>query len=181
MQKILQKFQKNKYGEISRGFTLIELIIYIALFSILIGGVITCTYNLFESSGHNETQAMLVEEGNFLLGKTSWLMSGIQTINTPTANTSGNTLSVTKTDPSVGNPVVMSMSGNNITLQRGATTAQILNNTNVWLSNVSFAHTIQSGQGLVPESIIATFTLNTRTPDGVVVSHVFSETYYIEK
>ena len=164
-----------------KGFTLIEVSIYIALFSILIGGVLVSAYNLFESSGHNQTEAQLVEEGNFLLAKMDWVMSGVQTIHTPSANSSGNTLSVTLFDTTISNPVVMTCVGNNMTLTRGTDTSQILNNTNVWLSDASFAHTTQTGQGLVPESVTVTFILNTRTPNGTVMSHTFSDTYYTEK
>ena len=52
-----------------KGFTLIETIVYLALFSILMGGAIVAAFNIFESAGRQQTHTMLQEEGNFLIAK----------------------------------------------------------------------------------------------------------------
>src|SRR6185369_4359810 len=108
-----------------RGFTLIETIVYLALFSILMFGIISSVYVLFENGDRNETKAMLQEEKAYLVGKINWAMSGAQTVVTPGANRSGPSLNVVKYD---GTPVTITLSGNNMTF---ATTsgAVVLNNT----------------------------------------------------
>jgi prepilin-type N-terminal cleavage/methylation domain-containing protein len=55
---------------IKQGFTLIEVIIYLALFSILMAGSLSAAFALCESSGHERTRAFLLEEGNFIIAKT---------------------------------------------------------------------------------------------------------------
>jgi prepilin-type N-terminal cleavage/methylation domain-containing protein len=172
---------KMKCHKKQNGFTLIEVLIYIALFSMLVGGVLVSVYTMLESSGRDTTQTELLEEGNFLLDKIGWVMSDVQTIASPAQNATGTTLSITPWDVSVGNPIVVHFTTQNMTIKEGVNSAQQLNNTNVWLSNASFTHTYNAGQGAVPESITVTFTLNTRTPEGSVVSHIFSTIYYVKK
>ncbi len=56
----------------TRGFTLIETIVYLALFSIVIGGALAATTLLFEGAGRDTTRARLQEEGNFMLDKVAY-------------------------------------------------------------------------------------------------------------
>ena len=58
-----------------RGFTLIEVIIYLALFSILMAGSLSAAFALCESGGHERTRALVLEEGNFIISKTEWELS----------------------------------------------------------------------------------------------------------
>ncbi len=57
-----------------RGITLIETLIYIALFALLIGGGVSSAYTLIESSDKIGVRAMMEEEGNFLLAKIAWVL-----------------------------------------------------------------------------------------------------------
>jgi prepilin-type N-terminal cleavage/methylation domain-containing protein len=87
-----------------RGFTLIETIIYLALFSIVIGGALAATTVLFEGAGRNTTEARLQEEGTFMLEKIAYDKSEEMVVNqiylqgltdpsiVVTANSSGFTL-----------------------------------------------------------------------------------------
>jgi hypothetical protein len=75
-----------------KGFTLIETIIYLALFSIVIGGALAATILLFESAGHDTTGARLQGEGAFILSKIAY--------NSTQASISDTYLQ-TLTDPSV--------------------------------------------------------------------------------
>lgn len=160
-----------------RGFTLIELSLYMALFSILIGGVVVSVYNIMESKNRDETQTELVEEGGFLLGKMRWLLSGVDTINAPALNTSGTTLSVITLNTSSGEPIIIRISNQKMTLQTGTNAVEQLNTDTVWISNAIFTYN-SIGQDTPAESIKANFTINARTPSGTVVSQNFSETYY---
>jgi len=57
-----------------RGVTLLETLIYIALFALLIGGGVSSAYSLIESSDRIGVHAMVEEEGNFLLAKIQWAL-----------------------------------------------------------------------------------------------------------
>src|SRR5213078_842008 len=89
-----------------KGFTLIETLVYLALFAIMIGGIVAASYLLFESSNRNQTKAMMQEEKNFILGKINYALSGAKS-----ASVFGTSLTVTKY---VGPAVTVSYSSGNI-------------------------------------------------------------------
>ena len=80
----------------SSGFTLIETMLYLALFSMLAGGAVAAGYNLIEAANRNQTRAVLIEEGNFLLGKIGWSLQQAGTV----ASGSPQELSVSRLDSS---------------------------------------------------------------------------------
>ncbi len=61
----------------NKGFTLIETVIYIGLFTILMGTGFIAVYNLIEGSNRLNTRAVTAEEGNFVLRKINWALTGI--------------------------------------------------------------------------------------------------------
>lgn len=58
----------------NRGFTLIEVLMYLALYCVLIGGAVLAAYNVFEAGGRGETAAMVAEEGQYLTEKINWAL-----------------------------------------------------------------------------------------------------------
>jgi prepilin-type N-terminal cleavage/methylation domain-containing protein len=55
---------KNQFG-----FTLIEVLVYLALIGLLFSGLFVSVFAIIENVGRNDTQIMVLEEGNFLLAK----------------------------------------------------------------------------------------------------------------
>lgn len=162
---------KHKSGA---GFTLIEAVVYLGLFAILMGGMVTAAYSVFESSDHDQTKIMIQEEGDFLVAKINWALSGGKEAYSPQPWI----LSVNKYD---GLNVVISTLDNcsgdstsNIFLKRGADCFQ-LNNSNVQVSNLVFIHNSD------PENIKAVFTLNARTLNGMTVSQDFFTTKFLRR
>ncbi len=164
-----------------KGFTLVEVIIYIAIFGILFGGAVLASYNMFETSEKNITKSMLEDEGEFLLGKINWATTGISSISSPPINSSGNSLTVTKWDTSIKNPIVITQTVDAMTIRRGTEPTSVLNNSNVNVLNLLFTHSYDTGNGQKPESITVNFTLSTLTSTGVAVSQDFTDTIYIRK
>jgi type II secretory pathway pseudopilin PulG len=168
------------------GFTLIETMVYLSLFSILMGGVVVSAYNIFESTGRSQTRAMMQEEGDFIVGKIDWALSGIQTVNAPmTPSSAGmctesNTLSVTKWDGTIGT-VIVNLSGGSVMLARLGNLANSteLNNSNTTVTNLAFKHCGVGANN--PESVEASFTLSARTPNGILMSRDFFTNDYIRK
>jgi type II secretory pathway pseudopilin PulG len=157
----------------SRAFTLIEAVIYLALFGILIGGAVVAAYNMFESVGRGQTRAMMQEESEYLSGKIRWALSGAQAVTQPTASplgTIGTLLTVVKWDTSVGNPITLFLSGTDLRLSTSSNPYDvILNNSNVRISNVQFLHMQASGDGINPETIAYSFTITVLTPNGMTL------------
>lgn len=164
------------------GFTLIETIIYLALFGILIGGAVVASANLFESSGRAGTIAMLQEEGDFIEGKIDWVLYGAQAVTAPSSGVSCTTtctLTTIKWDASGGNPFTVALTGSNLTLARSGGTPAILNNTNTLVTAFSVNHVAASGDGVNPEGVVVAFTLSASTPNGMTITRDFSTTNYI--
>ncbi|MDP2788457.1 MAG: prepilin-type N-terminal cleavage/methylation domain-containing protein [bacterium] len=89
----------------NRGFTLIEMTIYTALFSIMMGGLVVTAYQLIESTSDLGQKVAIQEEMNFISKKIDWALTGVSNINTPTSGIS-NKLSVDKINFS-DNPIVI--------------------------------------------------------------------------
>jgi hypothetical protein len=56
----------------NKGFTILEMVIYIALFSIIIGGGMTAAYQIISGGYADTNHVILQEEANFLMRKIDW-------------------------------------------------------------------------------------------------------------
>lgn len=154
----------------NRGFTIIEALIYLGLFAIVMAGIISVAYAVFESSGRNQTKVMVQTEGNFILGKINWALTG----GTPaTFVPSPTSLNITRATNPTSIVFDLDLTGNNLQIN-----GSILNNSNVTVSNLVFT---KSGGGTPVESITSSFTLNTKLPSGQPYTQNFQTTKYIRK
>lgn len=175
---------KFLFKQQSRGFTLIETLVYLSLFSLIMGGVVVSAFQVFESTGRSQTRSMIQEEGDFLVGKVDWVLSGIQGINAPATPavgapcTQSDTLSVTKWDGLIGT-VVVNISGGNMVIARNGSSTQPLNNNNTTVTNLLFKHCFAGGNN--PESIATSFTVSARTPNGMMLTKDFFTSDYVRK
>jgi type II secretory pathway pseudopilin PulG len=181
--------KKNSVSR-SQGFTLIETLVYLGLFAILIGGAFTAAYAIVESSGRAQTRTMIQEEGDFLIAKITWSLSGVQVINQPSVGTPGSVLSfnkVTGLDASnqpIVAPVSIGLVGSDLQVSYPSNPTPntfMLNNDNVAISNLVFTHDSISGNSIKPESLESAFTVSARTPNGDLVTQDFSTTIYLKK
>lgn len=173
--------QSNKIAQ--RGFTIIEMLVYISIFAIIMSGALVSVYALASSSARNQTKAMVQEEGSFLIGKIDWALSGARAINAPAANASGDTLTVTRFD-ALTSPVVITISGGAMTITVGTGATHILNNSNVSITCPAagcFSHTSASADGINPESATSSLTISAKTSQGSPFSQFFSTVKYLRK
>lgn len=169
--------------------TLIEILIYLALYTILVGGSILSAYTLISTSSRNQAKAMAQEEGNYLIGKIDWMLTGAKSINEPNDHLvatidRGTTLSVTKYDTSVGDPLVASVSDGVLSFGRSGHVPVRIHNTNTTVTCPAggcFTHVSTSGDGINPESLTATFTIHTVTSDGREYAQEFTTVKYLRK
>jgi len=122
-----------------KGFTLIETIIYAALFSIIIGLVIGAVYNIIEGSDDLQKNIIADAEAHFLMRKIEWALTGVSTINSPTSGLTGASLSVNKISYAQ-NPVVFDLDSNNLRVKKELADPIILNSVNVSISELQFEH-----------------------------------------
>jgi hypothetical protein len=126
----------------------------------VIGGGLVATYGIIEGSNRSANQVALAEEGNYLLRKVDWLLTGIDAggILEPVSG-SGATLKVKKIG--ITEPFILALDGTNLTLNRGANPPPIpvLNNSSVSITALNFERISNPGE---PEAIRATFTLHSQ-------------------
>ena len=72
-----------KNQNLKRGFTLIEVLVYIFLFSILVTGGIYGAYELIYSSRGTENKILVQAEADFLLRKIDWSLNGLTSFSVP--------------------------------------------------------------------------------------------------
>lgn len=146
--------------KMKRGFTLIETIIYIALLAFIMGGALSATYNIIENAGRLDANVTIQEEGNFVLRKINWALSGASSF-----STTAHELTVTRYD---GITVVIKLSGTEVDISEdGGVTFLPLTTSNVTAVELSFIML-----GTAPKGVKATLMLNGTT---------FSTTKYLRK
>ena len=155
-----------------RGFTLIETVIYLALFAIIVGGLIIAAYGLFENSGRNQTKSMLQDEQNFVLNKILFSLESANSVSAPASGASGSALTFTTYG---GSTVTVALSGTNVIWNGGVLP---LNNSNVSVTQLTFTH---AGNSTNPESIKIDMTVSTKAPSGQTITQIASATRYIRK
>lgn len=179
------KFKKNRgltRRSTTEGFTLIEMIIYIGLFGLIMGGALTSVYGILEANARNQAKAMVQEEGAFLLGKIDWAITGVSSAN---VDPTGRILTLTKYEPTSYNPLVITIStGGDISIKRGTGSEQGLNNSNIFVTCEAggcFEKILATGDGINPESVSANMIVNSRTADGFPYSQEFFTIKYLRK
>ncbi len=166
MEKLSSKSHRNLIHESGTGFTLIETLIYMALFAIIIGGGMVAVYQLIQGADASYNHVILQEEANFLLRKIDWALTGATSADIVSSN-------LVTQKPILGSNVQLtfSLSGNNLTLQRGSAGANVLNSSSIVVSGVSFTKNAQGG-------FKTDFTLTTFS-NGKPASQSFSTTKYL--
>ena len=164
------KFKKNNQS----GFTLIEIVIYIALFSIIISGCFVTAFNLIEGYDKLNTKAVLEEEGNFILRKIDWALTGTDPSLPPSITGSGCSQTLTTNKISFpSNPIVVrrqSSLNSPIEMKEGINSFSPISTANVSVSCLKFLSIPASGNS--PAGITATVTIN---------NHDYVITKYIRK
>lgn len=155
------------------GFTLIETIIYLALFAMIIGGGMLAAYQIIQDTDATQNHIVLQEEANFLFRKMDWALTGATA-----ATTTASSLVVSKPIFGTSTQLTFTLTGGNITLQRNSNPAVILNSSDIPVSMVSFMK--NQGTNGAPPSITINFSLTT-AQNGQPASQSFSFTKYLNQ
>ena len=140
-----------------RGFSLLETIIYVALFGILMAGILGSVYPLL--TGSERTSARVIREGEsaFIIRKINTVLSSATAVTTPTAGNSGGTLVVASSTDSF----TFAQSGTSITYRENGGTILPLTNDRVLIMNFSATHTAPTNG--IPRYVEYTFIANGTT------------------
>jgi len=156
------------------GSTLIETVIYFALLAVIMGAVSVAAFSIVEAGGRNQTHIYLQEEGEFLLAKLDWALSGASNMSV----ISTSSLEIVKYNfPS--NPLRFEVIGGVMRLQAGTAGQQLLHSDRVSVTGMVFEH-IPATDGK-PEGVQVSFELNSFTPQGKRVQENFEMTKYVRR
>jgi hypothetical protein len=140
------------------GFTLFEILIYIALFSIIILSTFIIAHSILQNSDSLSIGVTTQAEGNFVLRKIEWALSGVETIDAPLSGQS-TVLRVTKYDNS---QIDIQLGTPHIELRRGSGGSYEdwipITTANVVVSSLGFTYIPASGNA--PAGITASTTIN---------------------
>lgn len=152
---------KNTYKIVNArdGFTLIEVIIYLVLFSIIIGGTFTIGYRLLSGSGITSSNLRVQEEAHFILRKIDWVLSGLANVTLPASGTTGSILIVTRSG--VTGPIKLDLNSGVLQITRGISASNALNSQSIPVTSVTFEHIPESG--LRPKAVKVNFTIDGKT------------------
>ena len=136
-----------------KGFTLIETVIYLGLFTIIMGGFIVSAFYIFDSGNKTASLIAVQEEGTFLNRKLSWAIGSAIDADTIGADT----LVLTRPDlPADENPLTISFNAAEgaLMLERGSKGEEALNSAALEVSDVVFTVTNAPGR---PEYVGVSF------------------------
>ena len=119
-----------------KGFTLIEVLIYTAILTVILTGVLATFYSIINTSDSLRNQIELVENSKFLEQKLRWALTGATQINTPGLGSTSDTLSIER--PGAGSPLVFDLSNGIVRMASGSGDPVPITNDFVIVSSLSF-------------------------------------------
>ena len=128
----------------TKGFTLIEILIYLVLVSLIATISIAAVYPLIDNYHRSQALLDIESETNFLMRKINWALMGAYAINQPASGSTSTILSINKEGFSQ-NPIAFDVSGGNLRISLASAEPIVLNNTNVKIEKAEFENIFQSG------------------------------------
>ncbi len=138
------------FAHSSRGFTLLEALIYFALMSTIVVGAIASVYPILSNTGRSSMAVLRDLESAFVFQKVSYLMNGASAMSVPAPDRLVFTVS--------GVPNEMTVSGGIVTLSINGGTPIPLTSSRVQITNLVF--TKVSGAGGAPDTLTVNFDVN---------------------
>jgi len=160
------------------GFTLIEVIIYTAIFASMIGFLAVSVFQLLDTQKSGQDRISVESETDFLIGKIDWALSGAQSINLPVANTTGTVLSINKINYS-DNPIVFDIASGTARITKGASAPIQLTSGDVSINKFEVNHLPQVANR--PEGISIIITAIASTTAQVQASTTINNSFYLNK
>lgn len=119
-----------------KGFSLIELLLYVSIAAIVVLVVSGLLYTILQARVKNQTIAEVDQQGAQLVQIINQIVRNSQSVNSPTSGSS-NSLSLGQTNASV-NPTVFDLSSGVLRITEGSGSAVPLTNSRVSISGLTF-------------------------------------------
>lgn len=145
----------HTYHTKQSGFTLVELLLYVGITSLLLLATSFFLSMLLESRIKNQTIAEVEQQGLAVMQAITQATRNADALNSPSLGASAVSLSINTYTAGV-NPTVFDLSGGAIRISEGGGSAVALTNSRVTASSLNFQNLSQSG---TPGNIRISFTL----------------------
>lgn len=142
---------------LQKGFTLIEVLIYITLFGMLMSGAMVAAYQLLQGGETQQAAIMAELEGTFVSRKLAWALAPATGVS---VSGGGKIMTIMRPDLGNGSPLVVDGTGERMSLRRGSGPALPLTGDGLALSNVLF-EVVPPANGLA-EAVHVSFALGNR-------------------
>lgn len=170
----------GEIGNFEQGFTLVEVILYVAIFSSVALLVITSVFQIFEGTKANQGRLIVEKEANFIMQKIAWSLGDASAFHEPTGGATSSRLSVDKGGFS-GNPVVIRLNGGVVELSRASGTFAAISNNHAVVQTLVFEHIPVEVNS--PEGVKITFVLRASSTDFAIrkASTTLMSTIYLRQ
>lgn len=132
---------------------MVEVLIYIALFGMLMTGAVVSAFELLQSGQRQDLSFSAQQEGTFVARKLAWALAPATAVSV----SGGNVLTITRNDLGLQSPLVFSGTSTRMTLKRGSGAPLPLTTDGIELTQVAFSVT-PPANGL-PTAVRAEYTL----------------------
>ena len=120
-----------------KGFTLVEMVLYVSICAILLLAISMFLSFLLEARVRNQSITEVNQQGFQVMSLITSTIRNGRSIQTPAIGVTGATLSLTTGNPLL-NPTVFDLSSTTLRIKEGAASAVALTNKRVKVSNLSF-------------------------------------------
>lgn len=139
----------------NRGFTLVEVLIYIVLFGMLMSGAVIAAYQLLDGGQRQDISFISQQEGTFVNRKLAWALAPASNV---TASPDGKVLTITRPDLGAESPLVVDASGVRVYLKRANSPDSFaLTTDGLPLSDATFS--VSPAANGLPKSVRVAFSL----------------------
>lgn len=145
-----------------RGFTLVELLLYLAVASLVVSSTIFMLLTFLESRVKQKTIAEVEGQGALVIDQISQVIRNAESITTPSANATGSSATLDVVT-GAADPTTFDLSDGIIRIKEGAGSEVALTASPVTASDLTFANLTMSG---TPGSLAVSFTLSMSNPAG---------------
>lgn len=124
-----------------RGLTLVETLLYTLIVGIVVSGFLFFIYGILAASERSQRNMELADAKLFIEQKLEWALQGVSGIIVPAANTTGGTLTLTKTNFGE-NPITVDASLGVLRMQTAGGAYVPLTPQEIIVSNLLFDHAV---------------------------------------
>jgi len=149
-----------------RGFTLIETLIYVAIFGILVTALTSFASALITTRIANQLVFEVNDQGSQAIKILTQTLRNAKQVNSPTIGNTAANLSIVTESPATS-PTVFSASGGVLYITEGSDSSVALTNKNVTVSNLLFSNV---SHATTPNSIKVSFTLTSTSTKSSIVA-----------